>query len=112
MRYFSLVLILVLAACSTLKQDYIFDGSTPESTQVGVSKVLNHLNSKDKARFVTALLTIQFSDVTSFYDVEGDPTMLNEFNFFIIGKKIDGLSYYGVLDKAKQSKTKVTFSGV
>ena len=57
-----------------------------------------------------ALMAIQFSDVTSVYDILGDPTMTDEMNYFIIGKKIDGLNYYQVLELAKSSPTKVGVS--
>jgi hypothetical protein len=55
-----------------------------------------------------SLMAIQFSDVSSATEIIGDPTMTNEFNYFIIGKKIDGLNYYGVLDLAQSSPTKVS----
>ncbi|WP_282098389.1 hypothetical protein [Pseudoalteromonas sp. MMG007] len=38
--------------------------------------------------FIGSLIAIQFSDVQSAEDVVGDPTMTNEINYFIIGKKL------------------------
>jgi len=96
--------ILMLSACVSTKNDFRFDGSTPESTQAGVTKVLKKLKPKDSMIFIGSLIAIQFSDVQSAEDVVGDPTMTNEINYFIIGKKIDGLNYYEVLDLAKRSQ--------
>ncbi|MBB1452450.1 hypothetical protein H5159_15505 [Pseudoalteromonas sp. SG43-1] len=102
--------ILMLSACASTKSDFRFDGSTPESTQAGVNKVLKALKTQDSMRFLGALIAIQFSDVQSAEDIIGDPTMMNEVNYFIIGKKIDGLNYYEVLDLASTSPSKVEFS--
>ncbi|KHM44502.1 hypothetical protein PL71_19070 [Pseudoalteromonas distincta] len=102
--------ILMLSACASTKSDFRFDGSTPESTQAGVNKVLKTLKSQDVMRFIGALITIQFSDVQSAEDVLGDPTMMNEMNYFIVGKKIDGLNYYEVLELASTSSSKVEVS--
>lgn len=102
--------ILMLSACVSTKSDFRFDGSTPESTQAGVNKVLKALKTQDSMRFLGALIAIQFSDVQSAEDIIGDPTMMNEVNYFIIGKKIDGLNYYEVLDLASSSPSKVEFS--
>ena len=90
--------------------DYVFDGSTAESTQQGVSAVRKRLKPAEQLEFLMALMAIQFSDVTSVYDILGDPTMTDEINYFIIGKKIDGLNYYQVLELAKSSPTKVGVS--
>ncbi len=102
--------ILMLSACVSTKNDFRFDGSTPETTQVGVNKVLKALKPQDSMRFLGALIAIQFSDVQSAEDIIGDPTMMNEVNYFIIGKKIDGLNYYEVLELASSSPSKVEFS--
>jgi hypothetical protein len=102
------VIILILSACASTKKYFLFDGSTIESTQHGISKVSKRLKPMQQIEFMMALIAIQFSDVKSVYDVIGDPTMNNEMNYFIIGKKIDGLNYYDVLDLAKSSPTKVS----
>lgn len=101
---------LILSACVSTKSDFRFDGSTPESTQMGVNKVLKALKPQDSMRFLGALISIQFSDVQSVKDIMGDPTMMGEMNYFIIGKKIDGLNYYEVLELASSSSSKVEFS--
>ena len=101
---------LILSACVSTKSDFRFDGSTPESTQMGVNKVLKALKPQDSMRFLGALMSIQFSDVQSVKDIMGDPTMMGEMNYFIIGKKIDGLNYYEVLELASSSSSKVEFS--
>ena len=101
---------LILSACASTKSDFKFDGSTPESTQMGVNKVLKALKPQDSMRFLGALMSIQFSDVQSVKDIMGDPTMMGEMNYFIIGKKIDGLNYYEVLELASSSSSKVEFS--
>jgi len=101
---------LMLSACASTKSDFRFDGSTPESTQMGVNKVLKALKPQDSMRFLGALISIQFSDVQSVKDIMGDPTMMGEMNYFIIGKKIDGLNYYEVLELASSSSSKVEFS--
>ncbi|GMM84473.1 hypothetical protein [Pseudoalteromonas sp. MTN2-4] len=103
-----IITILLFSACASIKKDFVFDGSTIESTQDGISEVIKRLKPAEKIEFTMALLAIQFSDVKSVYEVIDDPTMINEMNYFIIGKKIDGLNYYGVLDLAKTSPTKVS----
>ena len=55
-----------------------------------------------------ALLAIQFSEVSSAYEILGNPSMSGKMNYLFIGKKIDGLNYYGVLDLAESSQTKVS----
>jgi len=102
------VTICILSACSSTKKDFVFDGSTIESTQQGITNVSKRLKPIEKIEFMMALLAIQFSGVGSDSEIVGDPTMTNEMNYFIIGKKIDGLNYYGVLDLAKSSPTKVS----
>lgn len=111
MKHLLIVLsILMLSACASTKSDFRFDGSTPESTQVGVNKVLKALKPQDSMRFLGALISIQFSDVQGVEDIMGDPTMMGEMNYFIIGKKIDGLNYYEVLELASSSASKVESS--
>jgi hypothetical protein len=104
------VIIYILSACVSTKDDFVFDGSTIESTKQGISKVSKRLKPKQQIEFMMALMAIQFSDVRSATEIIGDPTMTNEVNYFIIGKKIDGLNYYGVIDLAKSSPTKVSVS--
>lgn len=111
MKYlFFALLITILTGCASIKRDYAFDGSTVESTKQGVSHVAKRLKPAEQIEFLMALMAIQFSDVTSASDVLGDPTMTDEINYFIIGKKIDGLNYYEVLELAKSSPTKVSVS--
>ncbi|WP_394194019.1 DUF6694 family lipoprotein [Pseudoalteromonas atlantica] len=104
------VIILILSACASTKKDFVFDGSTIESTKQGISKVSKRLKPMQQIEFMMALMAIQFSDVSSVNEIIGDPTMTNEMNYYIIGKKIDGLNYYGVLDLAKSSQTKVSLA--
>ncbi|MBZ9611277.1 DUF6694 family lipoprotein [Rheinheimera maricola] len=102
------LLITLVAGCASTKRDYVFDGSSAESTQLGVSAVRKRLKPAEQLEFLMALMAIQFSDVTSIKDIAGDPTMTDEINYFIIGKKINGLNYYQVLELAKSSPTKVS----
>ena len=92
--------ITIVAGCASTKSEYVFDGSTVESTKQGVLAVSKRLKPAQRLEFLMALMAIQFSDVTSVYDILGDPTMTDEINYFIIGKKIDGLNYYEVLELA------------
>jgi len=111
MKHLLLVLVMtILCACASTKNDFLIDGSTVDSTQQGINKVNKRLKPQEQMQFLMALMAIQFSDVNSVHDILGDPTMMNEMNYFIIGKKIDGLNYYGVLDLAKSSKTKISVS--
>ncbi len=100
------LLITFLTGCASTKRDYVFDGSTVETTKQGVSHVIKRLKPAEQSEFLMALVAIQFSDVTSVYDILGNPTMTGEMNYFIVGKKIDGLNYYQVLELAKSSPTK------
>jgi hypothetical protein len=109
----NLLLILIvcfLSACASTKKDFVFNGSTVESTKQGISKISKRLKANEQVEFLMALMAIQFSDVSSVTEILGDPTMTNEVNYFIIGKKIDGLNYYGVLELAKSLQTKVSIS--
>jgi hypothetical protein len=60
--------------------------------------------------FIKALIAIQFSDVKSVRDMIGDPTMTDEVNYYVIGKKIHGLNYEQVLALGRASPTKVKLS--
>lgn len=103
------LLYLVLAfGCASAKTTYVFDGSTAKSTEQGVDYMSKRLKPAQHIEFLMALLAIQFSDVKSAYDVIDDPTMINQFNYAVIGKKIHGLTYNEVLALAKTSPTKVT----
>lgn len=103
------LLYLVLAlGCASAKNAYVFDGSTAKSTEQGVVYMSKRLKPAQHIEFLMALLAIQFSDVNSAYDVIDDPTMINQFNYAVIGKKIHGLTYTEVLALAKTSPTKVS----
>ena len=78
------LLITLVAGCASTKRDYVFDGSTAESTELGVSAVRKRLKPAEQLEFLMALIAIQFSDVTSIKDIAGDPTMTEEINYFII----------------------------
>lgn len=103
---FSLFIAFV-SGCASVKNDYIFDGATIESTKQGIGTVVKRLKPAERVEFMMALLAIQFSDVSSVYDIIDDPTMTDELNYYIIGKKINGLNYQQVLELAKSSPTKV-----
>ncbi len=103
-----IVIITFLSACASTKSDFVFDGSTAESTQQGISKVSKQLKPKEQMTFMMALLAIQFSEVSSAYEILGNPSMFGKMNYLFIGKKIDGLNYYSVLDLAESSQTKVS----
>ena len=102
-----IILVIAISGCATTKQDYIFDGSSPESTSEGVSKVMKKLKGQKKADFLIALMRIQFSDVNSAIEVVGNPSLMST-NYENIGKKIDGLNYYQVLELASKSQTKAS----
>lgn len=104
------VIVCFLSACASTKNDFVFDGSTVESTQQGISTVLKRLKPNERLKFLMALMAIQFSDVNSITEIIGDSTMTDEVNYFIIGKKINALNYYDVLALAKTSQTKVSIS--
>lgn len=104
------LIICFLSACASTKKDFVFDGSSVESTKQGISKVSKRLKVDEQVEFLMALMAIQYSDVSSVSEILGDPTMTDEINYFVIGKKIDGLNYYDVLELAKVSQTKVSIS--
>ena len=62
------VIILILSACASTKKDFVFDGSTIESTKQGISKVSKRLKPMQQIEFMMALMAIQFSDVSSVND--------------------------------------------
>ncbi len=98
---------LMLTACASVPKDFVFDGSTPESTQQDIQHVLNKLGKQKRLEFSIALMAIQFSDVRSVNDFIGDPAM-EGFNYHLIGKKIDGMTYQEVLALADKSPTKIS----
>jgi hypothetical protein len=103
-----LLYVLLAFGCASAKTAYVFDGSTAKSTEQGVVYMSKRLKPEQHIEFLVALLAIQFSDVKSAYDVIDDPTMINQFNYALIGKKIHGLTYNEVLALAKTSPTKVS----
>lgn len=80
--------ITLVAGCASTKRNYVFDGSTVASTKQGVVDVSKRLKPAEQLEFLMALMVIQFSDVTRVRDILGDPTMTDEMNDFIIGKKL------------------------
>ncbi|WP_333796966.1 hypothetical protein [Rheinheimera sp.] len=103
------LLYLVLAlGCASTKNSFVFDGSTAKSTEQGVVYMSKRLKPEQQIEFMTALMAIQFYDVHSALEVIDDPTMINQFNYEVIGKKIHGLTYNQVLALAKTSPTKVS----
>lgn len=105
---FVLLFMLLALGCASTKNAYVFDGTTAKSTEQGVVYMSKRLKPAQHIEFLIALLAIQFSDVNSAYDVIDDPTMINQFNYEVIGKKIHGLTYTEVLALAKTSPTKVS----
>ena len=101
------MIVIALAGCATTKQSFVFDGSSPESTSNGISKVIKKLKGAEKPEFVVALLRIQYSDVNSVTEILGNPSMMN-INYQVLSKKINGLNYYQVLKLASKSKTTAT----
>lgn len=106
---FALILSCLLFACASVPENFVFDGSTPETTQRDIQFVLDKLNKRESVEFAAALLAIQFSDVKSVKDIVGDPAM-EGFYYHLIGKKIDGMTYEEVLALAEKSPTKTTIS--
>lgn len=96
----------VAFGCASIKHDFVFDGSTPQSIKSDINHVSGKLNRSDRLEFSLALLAIQFSDVNSVKEILGDPTMETT-NYFILSKKIDGLTYIEILELASKSKSKV-----
>lgn len=106
MKSFILItLILLCTACSSTKKDFYIDGSTAETTEKGINRVIKTLKPEEKSEFYAALLSIQFSGQKSLLDVFAVSTNI-KFDYEGISTKIDGLNYYGVLEKAKESKFK------
>ncbi|MCP8899681.1 DUF6694 family lipoprotein [Gilvimarinus xylanilyticus] len=101
-RLLFILLFICVAGCATSKPNFVFDGSTAESTKAGIATVMKRLDRAEKIKFGTALVTIQFSDINTVYEVANNPTM-QQFNYALIGRKIDGLTYDQVLELAKQS---------
>lgn len=61
--------LLVLSACASIKQDFVFDESTPQTVESDINHVFSKLNRSDKLDFSMALLAIRFSDVPSVKDM-------------------------------------------
>jgi hypothetical protein len=98
---------ITLLGCASTKEEFVFNGSSEESIQGDISYMLKKLPNRKRMEFAAALLAIQFSDVRSVYDILGDPTM-EEMNYFILSKKMDGLTYKQVMALASDSPTKIS----
>ena len=101
------IAIITLIGCASTKDEFIFDGSSEASIQRDISYMFKKLPDRKKLEFSIALLAIQFSDVTGVKDFIGDPTMEST-NYFILSKKLDGLTYKEVMELASKSPTKVS----
>ena len=106
-----IMLVIALCGCATTKQDYIFDGSSQMSISEGVSKMMKKLKRQNKVEFFIALIRIQLSDVNSATEIVGKPSLMN-INYEHIGKKIDGLNYYQILELASKSQTKASILSI
>lgn len=63
---------------------------------------MKRLDRAEKIEFGKTLITIQFSDIKTVYEVANNPAM-QKFKYALIDQKIDGLTYDQVLELAKQS---------
>ena len=96
-----------LLGCASIREDFVFNGSSEESIQSDINYILKTLPNRERIEFVAALLAIQFSDVHSGFDLLGDPA-LESINYHILSKKMDGLTYNQVMVLAASSPTKVS----
>ena len=104
----TLLLVLIcgaaLSGCAGTSQvdRFVFDGSSAQAMQRSVDKLANQLPRRQLTKYMAALLSVQFSDVCSAYEMLGDPAMM-QFNYDILAKKLDGKSYQQLLQIADQS---------
>ena len=105
--YIILITLVTLLGCAITREDFVFDGSNEVSIKTDINHMLNKLPSKKKIEFVTALISIQFSDVQSAIDILGDPTM-ESMNYYILSKKMDGLTYVQVMELASKSPNEIS----
>lgn len=97
-----------LFGCVNTIDSYVFKWVDEENTKKEIKYVLNQLPVQKRYEFVVALVAIQYMDVKNVEEIYGDPTMTDEVNFYIVGKKIDGLTYEKVLELADSSPNKAT----
>lgn len=111
MKILAMVIILLsLTGCANTKSEFVIDGSSEESTQKSLSVIEIKLDKKERKQLIVALLAINLSDVKSGYDFLGDVIHKGKgIGFSGIGKKIDGLNYYQILELASKSPTKVSY---
>lgn len=103
-------LVLIFAGCTSKTSDYVFDGSSAESTQQGVNYISSQLSSTEQKVLLSALFQIHFYDTLTITEALGNPKLNESLNFEVIGKKIDGMTYKEVLAFAKTSPTKASVS--
>ena len=96
-----------LLGCASTKEEFVFNGSSETSIQNDIGYMLKKLPNNKRVDFAAALVAIQFSDVTSANDLLDDPTM-ESINYYILSKKMDGLTYKQVMELAANSPTKVS----
>ncbi|KGK01569.1 DUF6694 family lipoprotein [Thalassotalea sp. ND16A] len=104
------LLVLMFSGCASTTPDYVFDGSSAESTQQGVNYLSSQLSSTEQKKFLSALFQIHFYDTLTSTEALNNPELNKPLNFEVIGKKIDGMTYKEVLVFAKTSPTKVSVS--
>ena len=98
----------LLSACANTKRDFVFDGSSAQSTKQSVATINKRLSTDKQFEFTMALIAIQYSEINSVHEIIGDPEMMKGMNYRIIGQKIDGLNYFEVLKLAESSPSKVS----
>ncbi|RUO38652.1 hypothetical protein CWE13_03120 [Aliidiomarina shirensis] len=103
-------LIIFISGCASVKDSYVFDGSSAESTRQGISEVNQNLNQRERQEFVVALLAIQLSEVKTAYEVVINPKLVSELNYGMLGEHIDGLNYYEILEYSESLPNQATIT--
>ncbi len=95
-----------LMACSTTPNTIVFDGSSAESTQQDVIRLMAQLNSHDKQEFVMVLLAIQLAEFDTPLAALNHSDRNGQMDFGLIGQKINGLDFEQVLELAHSKSDK------
>ncbi|QOL25435.1 hypothetical protein LP316_14220 [Thalassotalea sp. LPB0316] len=97
----------VFGCASSIKSDFVVDGSTEASTSMSVGKIIDSLEGNEREKFMIALVRINYADITGDEFLRQTNQDNPSLNFDSLGSKIDGMNYYQILALANKSSTKV-----
>lgn len=103
----AVMVFLLLSACASTTEELRINGSSALTTERGIAAMTRQLKKEDRLPFTAAIVTIQFSELSSAMDMT-DKEKLTTTDMAVVGKKIHGMTYQEILALAAASPNKVT----